>query len=81
MQQVAPALNRSVCYEVQQVTLLSPVPDPLAWAVDPLSLPWENLDVYAHCKVYSQLPTVLVFKLGSYSQVPLMATDQPLLTN
>ena len=25
---------------------LSPVPDPTAWAVDALSLPWENLDVY-----------------------------------
>ena len=26
---------------------VSPVPDPLAWAVDALSLPWEDLDVYA----------------------------------
>ena len=25
----------------------SPVPDPKAWAVDALSIPWENLDVYA----------------------------------
>ena len=25
---------------------VSPVPDPTAWAVDALSLPWENLDVY-----------------------------------
>ena len=26
---------------------VSPVPDQTAWAVDALSLPWENLDVYA----------------------------------
>ena len=26
---------------------ISPVPDPAAWAVDALSLSWENLDVYA----------------------------------
>ena len=26
---------------------VSLVPDPAAWAVDALSLPWENLDVYA----------------------------------
>ena len=26
---------------------VSPVPDPAAWAVDALSLPWENMDVYA----------------------------------
>ena len=26
---------------------VSPVPDPTAWAVDALSLPWGNLDVYA----------------------------------
>ena len=25
---------------------VSPVPDPTAWAVDALSPPWENLDVY-----------------------------------
>ena len=49
MQQVAPTLNRSVCHRVQQATsvFVSPVPDPLAGAVDALSLPWENLDVYA----------------------------------
>ena len=44
MQQVAPAQNRSVCHEVQQqVASLSTVPDPLATAVDALSLPWEDL--------------------------------------
>ena len=26
---------------------VSPVPDPLAWAVDALDLPWEDLDAYA----------------------------------
>ena len=26
---------------------VSPVPDPLAWAVDVLSLPWKDLDAYA----------------------------------
>ena len=26
---------------------VSPVPDPIAWAVDALSLPWEDLDLYA----------------------------------
>ena len=28
---------------------VSPVPDPLATAVDALSLPWEDLDAYAFC--------------------------------
>ena len=45
MQQVAPAQNRLICYEVQQVASVSPVADPLA--VDALSLPWEDLDAYA----------------------------------
>ena len=36
-----------ICHEVQQVTSVSPVPDPLATAVDALSLPWEDLDAYA----------------------------------
>ena len=48
MQQVAPASNRPVCHKVQQqVASVSPVPDPLATAVDALSLPWEDLDAYA----------------------------------
>ena len=43
---------------------VSPVPDPLAWAVDALSLPWEDLDPYA-------FPTVailgkVVVKLQDY---------------
>ena len=28
-------------------TFVSPVPDPTAWAVDALSLSWENLNLYA----------------------------------
>ena len=49
MQQVAPASNRPICHEVQQqvASLVSPVPDPLATAVDSLSLPWKDLDAYA----------------------------------
>ena len=46
MQQVAPAKNRPICHEIQQVASVSPVPDPLASAVDALSLPWEDLDAY-----------------------------------
>ena len=43
MQQVAPAQNRLICHEVQQQVpsvFVSPVPDPLATAVDALSRPW-----------------------------------------
>ena len=47
MQPVAPASNRSICHQVQQFASVSPVPDPLAIAVDALSLPWEYLDTYA----------------------------------
>ena len=37
MQQVAPTQNRVICHEV---------PDPLATAVDALSLPWYDLEAY-----------------------------------
>ena len=41
----------SRCHRPQidlQVTLfVSPVPNPLSWAIDALSLPWEDLDAYA----------------------------------
>ena len=48
IQQVAPAKNRPICHEVQQqVASVSPVPDPLATAVEALGLPWEDLDTYA----------------------------------
>ena len=43
MQPVAPAQNRLICHEVQQQVasvFVSPVPDPLATAVDALSRPW-----------------------------------------
>ena len=47
MQQVAPAPNRPICHEIQQqVISVSPVPDPLATAVDAFSLPWKDLDAY-----------------------------------
>ena len=38
---------------------VSPVPDPTAWAVDALSLPWGNLDLYAFPPV-SLVPQVVV---------------------
>ena len=43
MQQVAPAQHSPICHEVQQqiTSVVSPVPDPLATAVDALSLPWR----------------------------------------
>ena len=43
MQQVAPTPNRFN----KLVQFVSPVPEPQAWAVDSLSLPWKNLDPYA----------------------------------
>ena len=48
MQQVAPASDISICHEVNNKLplFLSPVLNPLAWAVDALSLPWEDLDAY-----------------------------------
>ena len=40
--------DRPFCNRVQQLAqFVSPVPDPQAWAVDTLSLPWEGLDPYA----------------------------------
>ena len=48
MQQVAPASDISICHEVNNKLPLfvSPVQNPLAWAADALSLPWEDLDAY-----------------------------------
>ena len=37
---------------------VSPVPDPAAWVVDALSLPWESLDVYAFPPI-SLIPQVI----------------------
>ena len=52
MQMVAPTPDRPICYDKslfnnKMAQFVSPVPDPLAWAVDALSLPWEDLDPYA----------------------------------
>ena len=49
MQQVAPAHDRFICHmRLNKLPLfVSPVPDPLATAVDALGLPWEDLDAYA----------------------------------
>ena len=47
---VAPAPSGPVCHQVQQQTATVCVtgpPDPQAWAVDALSLSWEDLDPYA----------------------------------
>ena len=45
---VAPALSRPVCQVQQQTTtVVSPVTEPQAWAVDVLSLSWEDLEPYA----------------------------------
>ena len=49
LQQVAPNTNRPVCpgFNNKLPLFASPVLDPLATAVDALSLPWEDLDAYA----------------------------------
>ena len=46
---VAPTTSGPVCHQIQQqtTTVFVTVPDPQAWAVDALSLSWENLDPYA----------------------------------
>ena len=41
--EMGPAPCRPICNLVQP----SPVPDPTVWAVDTMSLSWENLDAYA----------------------------------
>ena len=48
MFKVASATSGPVCQQVQQQLpqFVSPVPDPQAWAVDALSLSWEDLDPY-----------------------------------
>ena len=49
MQQVAPTSHRPLCDRVQQQASQIHVTSagPQAWAVDALSLPWEDLDPYA----------------------------------
>ena len=45
---MAPTSSRPFCDKVEQLAwLVSPLPEPQAWAVDALSLPWEDLDPYA----------------------------------
>ena len=46
MLRVASATSGPVCHQVLP-QFVSPVPDPQAWAVDALSLSWEDLDPYA----------------------------------
>ena len=88
---------------------VSPVPDPQAWAVDALSLSWEDLDPYAFPpavilgkvgfseavaarieapqrgstrSIYEAKWTIFTcFRTGGWNQVPLIITDQPLLTS
>ena len=75
MQQVAPALNRSIFHEVQQVTSVSPVPDPLAWAMDALSLPWENAYAFPSAAILGKV----VAKLHDYPcrRIILIAPGRP----
>ena len=49
MQQVAPASNKPFCNKVQKQTgsICVTNSNPLAWAIDALILPWEDLDPYA----------------------------------
>ena len=49
MQQVAPTPDRSfgTWFKNKLAQFVSPVPDPLAWAVNVLSLLMEDLDPYA----------------------------------
>ena len=54
--QMGPTTSRLVCNTVQLPQFVSPVL--AAWAVDALSLPWENLDVYAFRPV-SLVPQVV----------------------
>ena len=45
---VVPASSGLVCHQIQQLPqFVSPVPYPQAWAVDALTLSWENLNPYA----------------------------------
>ena len=37
----------ATCFNHKLPQFVSSVPDPAAWAVDAVSLPWENMDVYA----------------------------------
>ena len=56
--QMGPTAGGLLCDPVQSQTAPSPVPDPAAWAVDALSLPWEQLEGYAFPPV-SLIPQVI----------------------
>ena len=57
-------------YNYKLPKFVSPVPDPTAWAVDALSLPWQDLDAYAFppvallSQVISKIP-----KVGHFCQM------------
>ena len=44
---VSPVPDPQARFNKKLTRFVSPVPDPPAWAVDALSLPWEDLDPYA----------------------------------
>lgn len=54
-------------------TFVSPVPDPLAWAVDALSLNWEGLGAYAFPPTVL-LPKVLAKIQGTNVSILLVAS-------
>ena len=79
LQEMAQAGSRSICDQVQSQTsqVCGPVLDPLAWKVDALSVPWQNLDAYAFPPV--ALLGKVVFKLmdHEFHRVILVAPGWP----
>ena len=64
-------------YNCKLTKFVSPVPDPNAWAVDALTVSWENLDMYAFPPV--SLLGKVVSKLSDhlYKRVILIAPGWP----
>ena len=64
-------------YNCKLTKFVSPVPDPNAWAVDTLTVSWENLDMYAFSPV--SLLGKVVSKLADhlYKTVILIAPGWP----
>ena len=58
---------------------VSLVPDPLAWAVDALSLPWEDLDAYAFPPAAILGKVVAKLQDYSYKRTILMAQHAMIL--
>ena len=56
---------------------VSPVPDSLAWAVDALSLPWEDLDLYVFPPVAMMGKVVAKLKDYSCRRIILIAPGWP----